>query len=284
MLTSLQSKLTLGYLIVAVLTLGLSLYTFEGIRVAQQRMLLGERTTELFDAAMEIRRFERNYFLHGQEADQRENARYIDKLQELLLRDQADLSLLGVPVRIGTLRADLDNYRDLMQAYANTLDRDKRALLEPRIRSTGQAIVAFAEKAVISERQLIKTYLDNFRTTLVFSFVALALLIIASGRALSRLVVRPLKRMERSVEAVQHGRRAKLQMPSRDREMVAVVNAFNQMLKELEVRQKHLIRSEKLASLGTMLSGVAHELNNPLSNISVVLPDPAGGTGRGESG
>jgi signal transduction histidine kinase len=40
------------------------------------------------------------------------------------------------------------------------------------------------------------------------------------------------------------------------------------MLKELELRQKNLLRSEKLAALGTMLSGVAHELNNPLSNIS----------------
>ena len=48
---------------------------------------------------------------------------------------------------------------------------------------------------------------------------------------------------------------------------MSITLAFNQMLKELEVRQKHLLRSEKLASLGTLLSGVAHELNNPLSNI-----------------
>jgi len=40
------------------------------------------------------------------------------------------------------------------------------------------------------------------------------------------------------------------------------------MLKELEIRQKRMLQSEKLASLGILASGVAHELNNPLSNIS----------------
>ena len=64
------------------------------------------------------------------------------------------------------------------------------------------------------------------------------------------------------------GRFNHLEPPSSDREFVTLTDAFNRMLKELEIRQKRMLQSEKLASLGILASGVAHELNNPLSNIS----------------
>jgi signal transduction histidine kinase len=267
MQASLQNKLTFGYLVVAILALGVSLYVFERIRVVEQRVLLGERIAELFDAAMEIRRFERNYFLHRQEADRLENSYYIEQLATLLEKNQADFALLGAPERVVTLRGDLARYQHLMLAYAQSANPAQRAALEPGIRAAGKDIVAVAEDAVSSERRQVRELLAAFRTHLVFAIVSLALLMIAVGQALSRRVVQPLKEMEQSVNAVQAGRRDKLSRPSQDREIVAIVDAFNQMLKELEQRQKHLMRTEKLASLGTMLSGVAHELNNPLSNI-----------------
>jgi signal transduction histidine kinase len=40
------------------------------------------------------------------------------------------------------------------------------------------------------------------------------------------------------------------------------------MVGELERRQDQLVQSQKLSSIGTLTAGIAHQLNNPLNNIS----------------
>ncbi|MCX7192166.1 MAG: HAMP domain-containing sensor histidine kinase [Proteobacteria bacterium] len=263
--SSLRQKITFGYLLVAVLILAVSLFTFESLKRVEARILLSERISGLFETAMEVRRFERNYFLHGQAADLSENADYINRL-EAMLND--DLALPEAHAQIEVLREKTRRYRQQVGLYAAaSANSSQRRDLEQKVRATGKELVSITEMLVQTERQLLQSSLASFRITLVFIVVGLALFMIALGQALSRRVAFPLQQMEDYVAAISAGRRDTLPFPSQDREIVSITLAFNHMLKELELRQKHLLRSEKLASLGTLLSGVAHELNNPLSNI-----------------
>jgi len=64
-------------------------------------------------------------------------------------------------------------------------------------------------------------------------------------------------------------------------EVDTLIRKFNQMEDQLRQRERELLQSKKLAAIGTLASGVAHELNNPLNNIYLsaqVLEREAGGS------
>ncbi|HVR87749.1 MAG TPA: PAS domain S-box protein, partial [Planctomycetota bacterium] len=50
-------------------------------------------------------------------------------------------------------------------------------------------------------------------------------------------------------------------------EIRQAIEQSQQAYQELQAAQSHLVRSEKLASIGMLVSGVAHEINNPLNVI-----------------
>lgn len=47
-------------------------------------------------------------------------------------------------------------------------------------------------------------------------------------------------------------------------ELNQLFNAFNEMVRQLRENQNQLIQAEKMSSLGSMIAGIAHEMNTPL--------------------
>jgi two-component system NtrC family sensor kinase len=115
---------------------------------------------------------------------------------------------------------------------------------------------------------------------LLFAF-ADALLVLALGLfVLTQLVVRPLAQLRRATGALIAGEgetRIALDGP---KEIVGLAAAFNQMTASLTVQREQIIRSEKLASVGQLAAGVAHEIGNPLATIlgyvDILRADAAG--------
>jgi len=282
--SSIRQKITLGYYGTVAIVVGLSLFTFLELRFLEKKVMFGEVISEFFDTTLEIRRFEKNFFLYGKQQDYQENIRYVEKVRELLESNIRGVSSIAQPEQVSALRDDLRTYQDLMAQYASSLPEPERSLpkgggaskvggmqrtiLEGKIRETGKHIITVAEEISKTERKNIQLILFKSQRMLILSIFSLTLLAILIGQVLSRLVVRPLKALEGSMREIAEGRFEKVSINSHDREIVSLTSAFNKMLRELELGQRHLVQSEKLASLGTLLSGVAHELNNPLSNIS----------------
>ena len=119
--------------------------------------------------------------------------------------------------------------------------------------------------------------------------ICLALLITFS---MNRFLTRPLKELSRGTRRVAQGD-LESRIPIRsDDELGAFAKSFNKMTedlrrakisltewgdwleqmvsertRDLEAAQQQLIRSEKLASLGKLAAGIAHEINNPLTGV-----------------
>jgi signal transduction histidine kinase len=268
--SSIRQKITLGYYAILAMIIGLSVFTFLELRYLEKKIMVGEAISEFFDTSLEIRRFEKNYFLYGQQSDYDENIQYVSRARDIIDSNLTGFNAVASSEQIADIQDSLTKYKDLMDQFAKTDRQDtvRRDLFAARIRTSGKNIITIAELISKTERKNLQQILSSSRHILLVSIVFLSLAAIAIGQILSRMVVKPLKSLEKSMGVIAEGTFERIAIDSKDREIVSLMNAFNKMLKQLELHERHLIQSEKLASLGTLLSGVAHELNNPLSNIS----------------
>lgn len=95
---------------------------------------------------------------------------------------------------------------------------------------------------------------------------------IAFGHYLvTRLILKPMQRLKASADAVIAGDLDARAPQAETDDFSTLADRFNRMTDHLLDAQSQLVRAEKLASVGRLAAGIAHEIGNPLGGASTYV-------------
>ncbi len=277
---SIRKKIVLTFIILVLVGGAEGFLAYYQHHVLNYKVQLLEMKENLFNSILEARRYEKNFLLTLQNEHLQQAISYVRQSRDILKTIVKKYSRFTLA---GNLKASSDQlgeyykaltdllmFRDIASTNGKEIDSDYVHQTE-KIKLLGRNITVDMETMIFNERAYIKKLIAKSQ---MFLFVDWAAIILASCLAALFLIFhvdRPLKTIENAIQKIAVGDYANIPEISTGDEFEALVVSLNRMIRELNRRSEQLMQSKKLASLGTLTSGVAHELNNPLNNISTSI-------------
>ena len=105
------------------------------------------------------------------------------------------------------------------------------------------------------------------RNLIVFAIVSILLLAAIIAFLVRKLIGKPVNELLEATKEVSSGNLNYSIKDLGEDELGQLARAFNNMTKKLAQARMQLFQSDKMASLGRLAAGVAHEINNPLTGV-----------------
>lgn len=255
-----------------VFNIGLILLTgfvaMQNLNLMLTKLRFVEIADDLNASFLEMRLSEKNYFLYHDDSALLEIKEKINNTLASLNMVRNDITRAVGEKHLAMLRTYLQSYSEIVDAIR--IKNNRNPDIEAEFRARGKKLREFSNDVTKLERNGVNNIIGNSKNFLFISFWAIVLCAVIVGHFVSQKILRSLRAIEKLAKSISLGNFSTIEGEIPADEFGSLITAVNSMSEELRNREEELIQSKKLASLGILTAGVAHELTNPLNNISMI--------------